>query len=161
LLAIFGRWLATEPVTELRSFKTERKASMNRNGLLVFAACCILATSLPSTAADKPAPASGEKAKIEALLKNLESLKEASFIRNDTTLPPKEAAALMRRKWEAAGDEIKTATEFIDKIMTVSTSGAKKPYLIRFKDGKETKCADYLKAELKKLETAPKEKDKP
>ncbi len=57
--------------------------------------------------------------------------------------------------------EIKTATDFIDKIMTVSTSGAKKPYLIRFKDGKETKCADYLKAELNKMETAPKEKEKP
>jgi len=120
-----------------------------------------VAVSSPSTAADKPAPTNGEKVKIEALLKHLESLKEASFIRNDTALQPKEAAALMRKKWEAMGEEIKTAAEFIDKIMTVSTSGAKKPYLIRFKDGKETKCADYLKAELKKWETAPKEKEKP
>ena len=136
---------------------------MNRNCLLTLAACCILAISSSASAADKPAPtpASGEKAKIEALLKNLESLKDASFIRNDTALPPKDAAALMRKKWESMSDEIKTATDFIDKIMTASSSGAKKPYVIRYKDGKETKCADYLKAELKKLETAPKEKEKP
>ena len=128
---------------------------------LVFAACCLVAVSSPSAAADKPAPTNGENGKIEPLLKHLESLEEASFIRNDTALQPKEAAALMRKKWEAMSEEIKTATDFIDKIMSVSTSGAKKPYLIRFKDGKETKCADYLKAELKKLETAPKEKEKP
>src|SRR5881397_1010758 len=127
---------------------------MNPNCFLVFAACCVVAVSSESTAADKPAPANGEKVKIEALLKHLEPLKEASFIRNDTALQPKEAAALMRKKWEAMSGEIKTATDFIDKIMSVSTSGAKKPYLIRFKDGKETKCADYLKAELKKLEAA-------
>ena len=134
---------------------------MNRNCFLLFAACCVVGFSSLSTAADSPAPANGEKVKIEALLKHLETLKEASFIRNDTAIEPKEAAALMRKKWESMGGEIKTATDFIDKIMTVSTSDAKKPYLIRFKDGKETKCADYLKAELKKLETAPKEKEKP
>ncbi len=41
----------------------------------------------PSTAADKPAPTNRETVKIEALLEHLESLKEASFIRNDTALP--------------------------------------------------------------------------
>ena len=128
---------------------------------LVFAACCLVAVSSPSAAADKPAPTNGEKMNIEALLKHLEFLKEASFVRNDTALQPKEAAALMRRKWESMGEEIKTANEFIEKVMTVSTSGARKPYLLRFKDDKETKCAEYLKAELKKLETTPKEKEKP
>jgi hypothetical protein len=42
----------------------------------------------------------------------------------------------MRNKWEAQDEDIKTATEFIEKIMTASSSGARKPYLIRFKDGK-------------------------
>jgi len=151
---------------------------MNQNCLLVCAACSVFvfssnlfaggrsaADDLGSpprlAAAEKPALAKAEKEKIEALLKHLETLKEASFVRNDKALPPKEAAELMREKWEAMGDDIRTATEFIEKIMTASSSGAKKPYLIRFKDGKETKCADYLKAELKKLEAAPKEKEKP
>ena len=134
---------------------------MNPNRFRVLASCCLVLFSSHSIAADKPAIEKGEKEKIEALLKHLENLKEATFIRNDVAMQPKEAAALMRRKWESMSEQIKTANEFIEKIMTVSTSGAKKPYLIRFKDGKETKCAEYLKAELKKLETAPKEKEKP
>src|SRR5262245_11375267 len=118
-----------------------KRHPMARNYLLILAVCCVVAISSPSNAADKPAlaPATGEKAKIESLLKQLETWKDATFIRNDTALPTKEAAALMRRKWESMSTEIKTATDFIDKIMTVSSSGAKKPYLIRFKDGKETK----------------------
>jgi len=108
--------------------------------------------------AQAPAPAPRDKAetaKIEALLTQLETLKEATFIRNDVVMQPKEAAALMRKKLQSMPKEIKTANDFIEKIMTASSSGAKKPYLLRFKDGKETKCADYLKAELKKLETKP------
>jgi hypothetical protein len=101
---------------------------------------------------DKPDP---ETEKIEALLKHLETLKDATFVRNDQALDPKEAAGMMRRKWEAQESDIETAAEFIEKIMTASFSGPKKPYLIRFKDGKETNCADFLKAELKKLETTP------
>ena len=134
---------------------------MNRYCFHLLAACCIVVVSSSSFAADKPAPANTEKVKIEALLKSLENLKDASFIRNDIAIPPKEASDLMRRKWQSMSEQIKTANDFIDKIMTISSSGAKKPYLIRFKDGKETKCADYLKAELKKLDAAPKEKEKP
>ena len=111
--------------------------------------------------ADKSALKKGEKEKIDALFKQLESLKDATFIRNDRAYQPKEAAAMMRNKWETLEEDIKTAAEFIEKIMTVSTSGTKKPYLIRFKDGKEIKCADFLNAELKKIETAPREKEKP
>ena len=92
---------------------------------------------------------------------SLENLKEATFIRNDRPYTPKEAAAMMRNKWELQEGEIKTAGEFILKIMTVSSSGTRKPYLIRFKDGKEIKCGDYLNAELKKLEAAPKANEKP
>jgi len=111
--------------------------------------------------ADKSALKKGEKEKIEGLLKSLENLKEATFIRNDRPYTPREAAAMMRNKWELQEDEIKTAAEFILKVMSVSTSGARKPYLIRFKDGKEIKCADYLKAELKRLEAEPKANEKP
>ena len=102
---------------------------------------------------DKPDP---ETEKIEALFKHLETLKDATFVRNDRPMEMKEAAPMMRRKWEAQEADIRSATEFIEEIMTASSSGAKKPYLIRFKDGKETKCADYLKAELKKLQATAK-----
>src|SRR5438477_5693079 len=100
---------------------------------------------------DKPDP---ETQKIETLLTHLANLKDASFIRNDVAYQPKEAAAMMRGKWEMKEGDIETAAEFIEQIMTASSSGPRKPYIIRFKDGQETKCADFLKAELKRIEMA-------
>jgi len=111
-----------------------------------------LVVPLGVPAAEKPAT---EKEKIEALIRNIENLKGATFIRNNSDYDAKTAAKFLRGKWRAHEKEVKTATDFIDKVATVSgTSG--KPYMIRFKDARDVKCADYLKDELKKLE-----KDKP
>jgi len=111
-----------------------------------------LVVPLGVPAAEKPAT---EKEKIEALIRNIENLKGATFIRNNSDYDAKTAARFLRGKWRAHEKEVKTAMDFIDKVATVSgTSG--KPYMIRFKDARDVKCADYLKDELKKLE-----KDKP
>ncbi len=143
---VTSRWKITNDVLTLTPSTGDQPEKYRRKGA---------AFAGDETAfSDKAASANPETEKIEALLKHLESLKDASFIRNDKALQPGEAATLMRRKWEAQDEDIKSATEFIEKIMTASSSGARKPYLIRFKDGKETKCADYLKAELEKLEAA-------
>jgi hypothetical protein len=109
----------------------------------------LVATAAPLDlrAAEKPGT---EKEKIEALIKNLENLKDATFIRNNSDYDAKTAARFLRGKWQAHEKEIKTATDFIDKVASVSgTSG--KPYVIRFKDTREVKCGEYLKEELKKL----------
>ena len=96
-----------------------------------------------------------EKEKIEALIRNIENLKGATFIRNGSDYDAKTAAKFLRGKWRAHDKDVKTAIDFIHKVATASgTSG--KPYMIRFKDSPDVKCADYLKDELKKLE-----KDKP
>jgi hypothetical protein len=118
----------------------------------------LMATAAPLglRAAEKPVT---EKEKIEALIKNLENLQDATFIRNDSDYDAKAAARFLRGKWQAQQKEIKTAMDFIDKVASVSgTSG--KPYLIRFKGPREVKCSDYLKEELKKLETEKPEKPK-
>jgi len=79
-----------------------------------------------------------EKQKIEALIKQVSDLKEAKFIRNGSTYEVSSAVRLLHGKWDA-------------KIASVSgTSG--KPYLIRFKDGREITSREYLLAELQKLE---------
>ena len=92
-----------------------------------------------------------EKEKITALIAHIESLKDASFIRNGRSYDAAAAGKFLRRKWEANAGEIKSAAGFIEKIASASgTSG--QPYLIHFKDGKETKCGDYLKAQLGKME---------
>jgi hypothetical protein len=93
----------------------------------------------------------GEKEKIEALIKHVANLKDARFVRNDTEYDAASAAEFLRRKWKWKASDISTARDFIEKIATVSSTSGK-PYLIRFKDGKEVKSGEYLSSELKKLE---------
>jgi acyl-coenzyme A synthetase/AMP-(fatty) acid ligase len=100
------------------------------------------------TAASAPAD---EKQKIEALIQQVSDLKNASFLRNGSTYNSNNAATFLRRKWQANQSQVKTARDFIDKVASTSgTSG--KPYLIRFKDGKEIRSRDFLLARLKTLE---------
>lgn len=96
-----------------------------------------------------------EKAKIEALLSHLAGLADATFVRNGSAYDAKTAAKFLRKKWEANEDKIKTAADFIAKAASLSSTTGK-PYLIRLKDATEIPCADYLTAELKKLEAAGK-----
>ena len=111
----------------------------------------LLATSLPSLAAN---PALTEKAKIESLISQVENLKDATFVRNGSDYDAKSAAKFLRGKWESNAKDIKTATDFIAKVATVSSTTGK-AYMIRFKDGKQVKCGEYLTEALKKLEAAP------
>lgn len=93
-----------------------------------------------------------EKQKIEALIDQVGALKEAKFVRNGWTYEPSTAVRFLRGKWDSNSSDVKSARDFIDKVASVSgTSG--KPYLIRFKDGKEIKCSEFLLVELKKIES--------
>src|SRR5262245_57771463 len=95
--------------------------------------------------------AATEKEKIEALIKHIEGLKDATFVRNDSDYGAKTAARFLRGKWQAHEKEIKTAMDFIEKAASVSSTSGK-PYVIRFKDAREVKCGEYLRDQLKKLE---------
>jgi hypothetical protein len=95
--------------------------------------------------------AASEREKIEALIKHVENLKDAKFLRNDQEYDAATAAKFMRGKWEASEKEIKTAKDFIEKAASVSSTTGKL-YYIRFKDGKQMKSGEYLMAELKRLE---------
>jgi hypothetical protein len=97
------------------------------------------------------AAAMTETQKIEALIKQVEGLKDAKFVRNGSEYDAKTAAKFLRRKWEANKADIQTAEDFIEKAASVSSTSGK-PYLIRFQDGTETKSGDYFHAQLKKLE---------
>ena len=108
----------------------------------------LLAVAEVVRADEKPAT---EKQKIEALLKHVEDMRDAKFVRNAREYDAKTAARFLRGKWEANEAEIKTAKDFIEKAASVSSTTGR-PYLIRFKGGKEMKSGDYLLAELVKLE---------
>jgi TctA family transporter len=126
---------------------------MKRRLVLAVVFACMatfFAAILPSVAPAQSAPAA-EKQKIEALIKQVGDLKDVKFVRNGSTYEPATAVRFLRGKWEANDAEVKTTRDFIDTVASVSgTSG--KPYLIRFKDGREIKSQEFLLAELNKIE---------
>jgi cation diffusion facilitator CzcD-associated flavoprotein CzcO len=126
---------------------------MRTQGFLrsLFSGALFLTITLPTFVAGQTAPAA-ERQKIESLIKQVGELKDAKFIRNGATHDVSTAVRFLRGKWEANDADVKTARDFIDKVASASgTSG--KPYLIRFKGGRQTKSRDFLLAELRKLES--------
>ncbi|MCZ6494374.1 MAG: DUF5329 family protein [Planctomycetota bacterium] len=95
-----------------------------------------------------------DEERIDALIKTLEQLKDAIFIRNDKEYDAKSAADHLRMKWQYAGQRITTARHFITLVGTKSSVSGK-PYLIRFEDGREMTSEAFLTAELEKLEAKP------
>lgn len=92
-----------------------------------------------------------EEQKITALIGRVEALKDARFVRNGKEYDGKAAAEHMRRKRKSAGAKIKTAREFIERAASKSSASGQ-AYKIRFKDGKEQTSAEFLAAELERLE---------
>ena len=117
-------------------------------------AVVLLITLAISAATDAQTLATAERQKIEALIKHVGELKDAKFIRNGSSYEVSTAVRFLRGKWESNESIIKTAHDFIEKVAGFSgTSG--KPYLIRFKDGKDIPSREFLAAELQKIESAP------
>ena len=92
-----------------------------------------------------------EREKIEGLLTAIESAEGDVFIRNGNPHSPQDAAEHLRSKWNAAGNEIKTADDFIDKIASKSSLSGE-PYLVRLADGEEVLAGDYLRDKLREIE---------
>jgi intein-encoded DNA endonuclease-like protein len=117
-------------------------------GLILF----VLVIFLPQNSLYAQSLSETEKNKIETLIKNVGELKDASFIRNGSNYDPSTAVRFLRGKWNANKSSVKSARDFIDKVASRSeTSG--KPYLIRFKNGKEIQSREFLTEELKKIES--------
>jgi hypothetical protein len=115
-----------------------------------YLSCFIALTWALPLAASGAKPLS-ETEKIEALIGTVAQLHDAVFVRNGATHDARAAADHLRKKWNAQKSDIKTARDFIRLAGSVSSMSGK-PYLIRFKDGHEVKSADFLSAELDKLE---------
>ena len=113
-------------------------------------ALCV-ALSLPALVSAQSLP-SAEKHKIESLISFVAQAKEAKFVRNGSEYSSTNAATFLRRKWQANVAEVRSARDFVEKVASFSgTSG--RPYLIRYKDGRELSTHDYLLAELKRIES--------
>jgi hypothetical protein len=124
--------------------------ALRLRGLSFLLALVALSTSTPSRLEAQSVP-EPERQKIEALIREVSELEGAKFIRNGKAYDVATAVRFLRGKWKANDEQVQTARDFVDKVASVSgTSG--KPYLIHFKDGRETTSREFLLAELKKLE---------
>ncbi len=94
-----------------------------------------------------------EEEKIETLIRTIETLKDAVFMRNGREYESAQAADHLRTKWRFARSRIKTARAFIIHVAARS-SRTGEPYLIRFADGREVTSDQFLEAELERLEAA-------
>ena len=92
-----------------------------------------------------------DKARIESLIRHVETLADASFIRNGRSYQAKDAAKFLRGKWNAKAADLRSAGDFIREVASKSgTTG--KPYKIRFKDGREVDCGTYLAERLAEID---------
>ena len=91
-----------------------------------------------------------EKHKIEYLIESIQKLEGAKFYRNGEWYTPAEAAGHLRMKLNKAGNRIKTARQFIDKIASESSMTGNS-YKIKFKDGKILESKVYLDDQLAKI----------
>lgn len=93
-----------------------------------------------------------EDQKIERLILSVEMLDDAMFLRNGTSHSANDAAQHLRRKLASAGDQIRTATDFIEQIASKSSLTGEE-YSIRMPDGRTIKAGDFLRQELEQLST--------
>ncbi|MCX7717427.1 MAG: DUF5329 domain-containing protein [Candidatus Sumerlaeaceae bacterium] len=95
-----------------------------------------------------------EHEKVLRLIRAVEGLDGAKFIRNGSPHPPAEAAKHLRKKLDAAGDRVRTAYDFLDGVASRSSLSGE-PYLVEYPDGRQIPAADFLRAELARIESGP------
>jgi hypothetical protein len=92
-----------------------------------------------------------EQDKIDYLIGTIEQLDGAQFYRNGTWNDAKTAADHLRMKRSKAGNRIKTALDFIDKIASESSMSGE-AYKIKYADGKIVTSKEYFTGKLKEIE---------
>jgi hypothetical protein len=93
---------------------------------------------------------SREADKIQHLISSVETLKGAKFIRNGKAYEAKMAGDHLRLKLKAAGDQIKTAEDFI-RLCASKSSISGEPYRIRFPDGSTLESEVFFRKRLKEF----------
>jgi hypothetical protein len=92
-----------------------------------------------------------EQVKIAKLVGIVASLDGASFIRNGTEYTPEKAAKHLRSKLREAGDQIRTAEQFIEHIASKSSVSGH-PYQLRLPDKSVVPAEIFLRDRLREIE---------
>jgi hypothetical protein len=88
--------------------------------------------------------------KIQYLISSVETLKGARFIRNGKAYEARMAGDHLRLKLKAAGDQVKTAEDFI-RLCASQSSISGEPYRIRFSDGATLESEVFFRNKLKEF----------
>ena len=124
---------------------------MLRRRLLLVACFGALAANAGLSVA---APSAHEQARIERLIRHVETQKGIVFIRNGTEYGGDEAARFLRGKMDTMGADVNSARDFIERIATRSSTTGK-AYQVRLSDGRVIPAAQFLSDELKRLDAHP------
>ena len=100
------------------------------------------------------AQAPSEAQRIEALIRAVETLPNAKFVRNETEHDSSKAGEHLRLKLRESRGRCKTAEDFI-RVCASGSSVSGKPYRIRFADGSVQTSEAFLRARLKELSATP------
>ncbi len=87
---------------------------------------------------------------IESLIRAVEALPNAQFVRNGSAHDPRKAAEHLRLKLRESRGRCATAEEFI-RLCASKSSVSGKPYEIRFSDGTVQTSEAFLRARLQEL----------
>ena len=93
-----------------------------------------------------------EKDKIEYLIRSVEEMDGAVFIRNGSEYDGKTAAGHLRVKLKYAGNKVQTAGDFI-RLCASRSYLSGQPYTIRLADGRVLPAEEYFLARLKGYQT--------
>jgi membrane-bound lytic murein transglycosylase len=118
-------------------------------GLAIFVAV----VALPGLAQASCLP-TVERQRIEALIGAVERRADVTFIRNGRSYRAATAAQFLRGKWRDREADVCSADDFIAKVASFSSTTGN-PYLVRLRDGREVPAAEFFRAQLAQLTTAP------
>lgn len=92
-----------------------------------------------------------EQARIERLIRFVETQKRMVFIRNGKDHSSQEAALFLRAKYAKMGAHVTTAAQFIDQIASRSSTTGE-IYKVRLQDGRTLPAAKVLRDELARMD---------
>ena len=95
-----------------------------------------------------------ERQRIEALIETVERRTAVTFIRNGRSYSAATAAQFLRGKWRGREADVCSADDFIAKVASFSSTTGN-PYVVRLRDGREVPAAEFFRAQLAQLTTAP------
>ena len=94
-----------------------------------------------------------EQARIDRLIRFVETRKQMVFVRNGKDHSARDAALFLRAKYAKMGEHVTTAVQFIDQIASRSSTTGE-VYKVRLADGRVLPAAKVLRDELARMDRA-------